>query len=148
MQNVSSGIPCPNRNMVTLFILACAPSDSSIVSCFSTWTWSSPMLYGNEFSRLTCLSVRRNFDGKSSIFIWTIAVGPSELNKCSQQDAHAAILACDQSRVLKVCWQSTASFCPIGSPIKSEMQSQVAELSILVPTPSFHINALGSTEQQ
>ena len=53
---------------------------------------------GNEFSRLTCLSVKKNADGKSSIFMWAIAVGPSELNKHSHQDAHAAILACDRSR--------------------------------------------------
>ncbi len=74
--------------------------------------------------------------------MWMIAVGPSELNKRLQQDAHAAILAFDRSKVLKVCWQSTASFCPIGSPIKSKIRFQVVELSISVP------NDLGSIEQQ
>ncbi len=49
-----------------------------------------------------CDSVRRNSDGKSSIFISITLCLPSALKRCSQQDAQAAILACDWSRLLNV----------------------------------------------
>ncbi len=70
-----------------------------------------------------------NSDGKSLIFISTILCWPSTLKRRSQQDAQAAILACDCSRLLNASWQSIVSSCPMGLPIKFEMQFHMTDPS-------------------
>ncbi len=95
-----------------------------------------------------CDSVKRNSDGKSSIFISIIPCWPSALKRRSQQDAQAAILACDWSRLLNVSWQSIASSCPMGLPIKYEKQFHVTDLSTSGCNLSLNIATRGSVEQQ
>ncbi len=106
------------------------------------------MYCGNVAERSFCESVRRNSDGKSSIFISTIPCLPSALKRHSQQDAQAAILACDWSRLLYVSWQSIASSSPMGLPIKFEMQFHVTGPSTSGCYLSLNIAMQGSVEQQ
>ena len=80
----------------------------------TTWIWFWTRSCGNVVKHSICDSVRRSSEGKSSIFILTIPCWPSTLKRCSQQDAQAAILGCDWSRLLNVSWQSITSSCLMG----------------------------------
>ncbi len=119
-------------------------SDDKITS----WIWFSTISCGNFVSRCICNSVRRNAGGKASIFIATSPCWPLKLYRRSQQDAQVAISASDQSRSLNICWQSTVSSCPIGSPIKFEIGSHMAGVPTSDPNSSLNIAAHGLIEQQ
>jgi hypothetical protein len=78
-----------------------------------------------------------------------IAVGPFELNKHSQQDAHAAILAFDRSRVLKVCVQLL--FVQLDLLSNKKIDSNLLSCQYLFlydKTTDICVDALGSIEQQ
>ncbi len=119
---------------------------SSIVIYHLNMIW--PIYCGNVVKHSFCNSVRRNSDGKSFIFISTFPCWPSALKKCSQQDAQAAILVCDWSRLLNVSWQSIASSCPMGLPIKFEMWFYMTDPSTSGCNLSLNIATQGSVEQQ
>ncbi len=69
------------------------------------------------------------------------------LKRHSQQDAQAAILACDWSRLLNVSWQSITSSCPMRLPIKFEMRFHVTDPSTSGCNSSLNIATRGSVEQ-
>ncbi len=104
--------------------------ESSIVIHHLNMIWT--MYCGNAVKCSFCDYVRRFSDGKSLIFISTISCWLFTLKRHSEQNAQAAILACDWSRLLNVSWHSIASSCPMGLPIKFEMQFHMTDPSTFI----------------
>ncbi len=120
--------------------------ESSIVIHHLNMIWT--MYCGNVVKHSICNSVRRNSEGKSSILISTMPCWPSALKRQSQQDAQAAILACDWWRLWDVSWQSKASSCSMELPIKFEMQFHMTDQSTSGCNSTLNIVTQGSVEQQ
>ncbi len=142
-------LPIHNRALFDWHRTPNLDSNDSKLHCDSPLGYDFCTMYcGNAVMHSIWDSVRRNSDGKSSIFISTISWWQSTLKRRSQQDAQAAILACDWSRLLNVSWQSMASSHLMRLPIKFEMQFHTTDLSTSGCNLSLNIATRGSVEQQ